>query len=297
MHMKDRALIAVLVFVLVISILQVGTDRLTNQEQKEVKQEDKQVIRVMSEMENQMAYEKAMENETTETNSKYANLYPEMYVEKIVPIEHDKDQKIAYLSFDDGPSEYTMRILEILKEKNAVATFFILGANIDITKDGEEALRQINEQGSAIGLHTFSHEKNDIYSSMESYMKDFNKVYNRVYEVTGKKPQIYRFPWGSYNKYCKGMKKELVTELDRRGFTYFDWNVSAEDSVGTPTASSIIKNIMKDVKKYNEPVILMHDSKINKLTVEMLPQIIDKLIEMGYSFGTLDERKPCQFCY
>jgi len=83
--------------------------------------------------------------------------------------------------------------------------------------------------------------------------------------------------------------------MERRGFTYYDWNVSADDSIGTPTSYSIKKNIAKDLEKHNYPVILMHDSVINDLTAKTLPQIIDMIKDKGYEFDTLDHRKPCQF--
>ena len=231
--------------------------------------------------------------DTNEKLPEYSNLYPDLYVEKIHPECSEECQKIAYLTFDDGPSENTLKILEILKEKQAVATFFVLGSTM--TPEGEQALKQMTDMGCKIGIHTYSHQKNVIYNSVQGFLDDFYKCYKQVYEITGEKPNIFRFPWGSYNKYSKPIKKNLVAEMDRRGFTYFDWNVSAEDSVGKPSEYSIMKNIMKDVTKYDQPVILMHDACINKLTVRMLPQVIDKLKELGYSFDTLDHRKPCQF--
>ena len=302
--MKERVLIATLVIILVVSIVHVGSEKFVSHVPQKQKEEHIEVLKSMSEMENRLAYEKelALSDSTIQSDMnqkkslpEYVNLYPDLYVDKIEPNIADKTEKIAYLTFDDGPSENTLKNLKTLEEKNAVATFFILGSTMD--KAGEEALKKMVEQGCAIGIHTYSHEKNIIYGSVESFLGDFNQVYHQVFEITGVKPQIFRFPWGSYNKYCRPIKSDLVSEMDRRGFTYYDWNVSAEDSVGHPTAESIMKNIMKDVKKYNQPVILMHDAKTNKLTSELLPQIIDKLIELGYTFDTLDHRQPCQFCY
>lgn len=329
--MKEKLLITVLVIILGLLIFRLGIKRFnTGSAEEALPKENMAVIQMMSELENEMAYDNYMEsiaesnellpceidelfieeglsteivaNETndrigveTEQLPEYSKLYPDLYVDKICPECINTTKKIAYLTFDDGPSKNTDKILDILEEKNAVATFFILGSTMD--EQGEAALKRMVEQGCAIGIHTYSHKKDVIYSSIEGFLEDFYKVYTQVYELTGEKVNIFRFPWGSYNSYSKSIKKNLIAEMERRGFTYFDWNVSAEDAVGTPTEYSIMKNIMKDVKKYDQPVILMHDGNVNKLTASMLPQIIDKLVELGYSFGTLDQRQPCQFCY
>ena len=85
--------------------------------------------------------------------------------------------------------------------------------------------------------------------------------------------------------------EHMKLQISKEGYEYYDWNVSAEDSVGKPTKESILKNIKKDFGKYNEPVILMHDSVVNKATVEALPEVIAMIKEAGYTFGTLDERE------
>lgn len=230
-----------------------------------------------------------------EQGSRYADLYPDMYVTQLDPPEMAADDKIAYLTFDDGPSDVTGNILDTLDKEGIKGTFFILGSTM--TKEGEENLKRMAEEGHTIGIHTYSHEYKDIYASVEGFLEDFHKVYEQVVELTGVKPTIFRFPWGSYNKYCKNMKAELVAEMERRGFTYYDWNVSAEDSVGKPTSQSIIKNVKKDLTKYTKPVILMHDSMNNKLTAQTLPDIISLVKQNGYTFDTLDHREPCQFSY
>jgi peptidoglycan-N-acetylglucosamine deacetylase len=232
--------------------------------------------------------EKALKGEKS-----YMKLYPDMYVESVKPIIQIKEKKIAYLTFDDGPSQTTNEILDILKENEVHATFFILGSTI--TEEGEECLKDMVEQGHTIGIHTYSHNYKNIYSSVDAYLSDFYKVYNQIYEITGLKVNIFRFPWGSKNNYNKGIKDELVAEMERRGFTYYDWNVSAEDSVGEPTAYGIKNNILKDLDRYNNPVILMHDASINSLTADTLPDIIDTIVDKGYEFDTLDHRKPYQF--
>lgn len=211
-----------------------------------------------------------------------------------VQSENTKPKKTAYLTFDDGPSEITEEILDILKKEDIRATFFLIGKQI--TEDTEPILKRMAEEGHLIGVHTYSHKSDEIYSSAKAYVEDAQKTADRIEEVTNIKPVFYRFPWGSVNCYLSGICDEIIKQMEKKGYTYFDWNVSAEDSVGKPTKASILKNIRKDYAKYNEPVLLMHDSSINKVTAQALPEIIKELKEQGYTFDTIDHReKPYQY--
>lgn len=206
----------------------------------------------------------------------------------------EQEKKVAYLTFDDGPSEITKEVLKVLEEKKVNATFFLIGNQV--TEETIPILKQSLKDGNCIGIHTYCHECKVIYCDEASYLNDFTQAYNVIKDSLGIKPKIFRFPWGSANKFLCNIEKNVITNLESKGFTYFDWNVSAEDSVGTQTSYSIMKNIRKDYKKYNKPVILMHDSSINKLSAQVLPQVIDELKQAGYSFDTLDHMtKPYQY--
>ena len=251
-------------------------------------------IELMAIMENRMASEHVHISTKTDTGEKqdYQSLFPELYTVYIQP-EMEKDKKIAYLTFDDGPSSNTFKILDILQEKNMKATFFIVGKAI--TEEGEDALQRMKNEGHTIGIHTYSHACNEIYCSVERYLNDFNKVYEQIYEITGKRVNIFRFPWGSSNSYNKNIKDALMEEMERRGFLCYDWSVDASDSVGRPTEYSIRHNIEKELRDQEHPIILLHDSSINDLTVRMLPEIIQLLEDKGYEFDTLEHREPYQF--
>jgi peptidoglycan/xylan/chitin deacetylase (PgdA/CDA1 family) len=245
-----------------------------------------------------------MENETTKDNADssltsteklpdYTKMFPDLYTVFAKPDEMKKGKKIAYLTFDDGPSENTFKVLDTLEEMNIKATFFIVGSAID--EEGEDSLERMVYEGHTIGIHTYSHMCNEIYCSVERFLEDFNTVYQQIYDITGERVNIYRFPWGSNNGYSKGIKDALMDEMERRGFSCYDWNVSADDSIGKPTSYSILRNIKKDLWRTDYPIILMHDSKMNDLTVRMLPDIIQMLQNKGYEFDTLDHREPYQF--
>lgn len=226
----------------------------------------------------------------------YVSLYPSLYTTPIGEQKSPSDgRKVCYLTFDDGPSELTWKILDILDEKNVKATFFVIGESM--SEKELECLKEIVSRGHVIGLHTYHHNYNSLYKSVENFLSDYEKVYNLIVETTGVRPNIYRFPGGSYNMYIKKNRNKIIAEMERRGFTHYDWNVSGEDAVGNPTASTIMKNIKKDIYRFQCPVVLLHDSKINSKTVSILPKLIDNIRENGYEFDTVDKREPCQFSW
>lgn len=205
-----------------------------------------------------------------------------------------KEKKVAYLTFDDGPSILTTEYLKILKEEKVQATFFLIGQQLE--GDMVEVARQTIEDGHEVGMHTYCHVAEKIYSSQETYCEDLEKTKVCIEEKLNITPKFFRFPWGSSNSYVKGYKSEVVEYMKKDGIDYVDWNVSGEDSVGYPSADSILSNIRRDYKKYNEPVILLHDSATCKETLYALRGIIRELKAEGYSFGTLSEREePCHF--
>ena len=225
----------------------------------------------------------------------YQSLYPEMYVEAVSQETSarvtDEEIRRLYLTFDDGPSEITKEVVAALEDAGAKAAFFLIGN--EITEEREELVREMSESGHILGIHTYSHDYKKIYGSVESYLEDFHQTYERIYEVTGKKPVYFRFPWGSINAYNKAIRQELIEEMERRGFQYFDWNVSAEDSVGKPSEYSVLHNVIDYFPKFRNAIVLMHDSNTNTISARMLPQILESAKEKGYEFGTIDElEKP-----
>lgn len=194
--------------------------------------------------------------------------------------------KICYLTFDDGPSDNTLRILEILKTANAKATFFVLGTgNLDY-------LDEIHAGGHAIGLHGDNHVYQSIYASEAAYFSNIESLRSKVKARTGVDTQLIRFPGGSSNAVSKtispGIMTRLVRSVQEKGYTFFDWNVSAEDATGKPiTAPEMVKTVTGMAKNKNQICVLMHDSASKTTTVEALPDMIVALREMGYRFEAL----------
>lgn len=222
----------------------------------------------------------------------YQTLYPEM-VCKDSPEKKVINPGTVYLTFDDGPTAYTGQILDTLAQYDVKATFFVIG------RTGEESrmlMKRIVDEGHTIGVHTYSHEYLDIYKSPEAYLEDFNQIYTLIESNTGVKPEIFRFPGGSINAYNRAVHQEIIAEMMRRGFTYYDWNVSSEDASGNATQYSVANNISSRVNHNTHHIVLMHDT--NGATTGALSNVIQTLLESGYKLDALtNEVRPSNFLY
>lgn len=203
------------------------------------------------------------------------------------------EEKICYLTFDDGPSKNTEKILDILAEYDAKATFFLLGC--ELSEEKRPVLERIIKEGHAVGLHSNIHKYDKLYADEETCLKDFDSEYQILKEEYGVDTKLLRFPGGSTCVCLKGRRESFINTMRENGFRCFDWHVSGEDSVGNPTVWSIQKNVFDWVFNYNYPIVLLHDSKIADTTVEALPGILEKVKEAGYSFETLEEREEYLF--
>nr|WP_312578283.1 polysaccharide deacetylase family protein [Sedimentibacter sp.] len=225
----------------------------------------------------------------------YQLKYEDLYVERKMKVESNNNDKIAYLTFDDGPSQRTLEILDTLDKYNIKATFFV------IHKDNDEIskiYKEIVNRGNTIGVHSYSHDYRKIYNSVEDYLDDFYKMFKYIYDTTGVKPDLFRFPGGSINAYNSDNYQEIIAEMIRRGFTYHDWNVVSGDTLKGATKDSVVNSVTNGIKNYNKVVILMHDSLEKKYTSESLSKVIEALQNEGYSFDKLDGTvKPYTFSY
>ena len=215
--------------------------------------------------------------------------YPKLYAEKVTPKEEDSNQKIAYLTFDDGPSDLTIPLLDALDRYQVKATFFLVG------KTGEEereAMREIVKRGHAIAVHSYSHDYREIYASVDAYLADFAKMHDLILKETGVDTPLYRFAGGSINSYNRGTAKEIIAEMNRRGYTYFDWNVDSGDATKGITAQEIYQHTVNDSKQFRRPVILFHNTGAKKMTLEQIPAIIEALQQAGYRFDVLQADTP-----
>lgn len=204
----------------------------------------------------------------------------------------EKDKKIAYLTFDDGPSKNTYKILDILRYYNIKATFFVNGKPVY-----KDVYLRMNKEGHLIGNHTYSHEYKDIYESVDNFRDDVNKL-NRLLMEYGIKPKyILRFPGGSNNTASKKyggdkVMDELIQIMSEEGYQYYDWNVTSGDADKQPLSKEeIIKNVVKGCREKNNVVILFHDLNSKVSTVEAIPDIIEYLLQENYEFRVLNSNE------
>lgn len=195
--------------------------------------------------------------------------------------QYTPNSRRCYLTFDDGPCDNTLAILDILKRYNVKATFFVVGTGI------MEYLNNIKNEGHAIGLHSATHVYSQIYANDEAYFNDLNTVSAIVEQYCGIKSKLVRFPGGSSNttsKGCPGLMTRLSQSVPAAGYSYFDWNVSSGDASGA-SAQKILNNVLEQCRDKRSACVLMHD--INPRTTQALPAIIEGLQSMGYYFEPL----------
>ena len=199
--------------------------------------------------------------------------------------------KVCYLTFDDGPSDNTLKIINILKEKDAKGTFFVTGSG------NSSYMKKIVDSGNQIALHTYSHDYEDIYESTDAYFKDLNKISNLVKQKTGVDAKVIRFPGGSSNtisrNYCNGIMTKLSKMVEDRGYKYFDWDVDSTDAMSdSRSATDIFNAVKRNLGGRTRVTILMHDTGAKKSTVQALPRIIDYLRNEGFEFVALTVDSP-----
>ena len=198
-----------------------------------------------------------------------------------------------YLTFDDGPSYITPKILDILAKYNVKATFFI----INYSDANKEVIARAIREGHTIGIHGYSHDYSIIYTSAEAGMENITKLHDRLVTDFGYSTNITRFPGGSSNtisrNYCSGVMSALCPLAEKLGYTYFDWNVSSEDATGGGVpADTIYRSVVNNLGHNRGNVVLMHDSYGKDTTAEALSRIIEYGMANDYTFAALSSNTP-----
>lgn len=254
--------------------------------------EDKQKIKEL-ESENDKLKEMKKEKSESESSKKDSETDvkgPTVNPQPNTPRSDDSSGKTVYLTFDDGPSKNTPKVLEVLREYGVKATFFVIDG-----KGYNKYMKDIVNEGHAIGLHSETHDYKKIYSSERAYLNDLARISKIVKDETGVDSKIIRFPGGSSNtvsrKYCRGIISTAAKKVHNMGYEYFDWNCDSGDAAGNNVpASRLVENIKMNNPGTNRVVVLMHDAGNKSTTPQALPQIIEYFKSNGYSFGVLTEK-------
>ncbi len=201
-------------------------------------------------------------------------------------VEVQDEVKRVYLTFDDGPSKQTKRVLDILKKKDVKATFFSIGRDDAYSKG---IYKRIVKEGHTLGMHSYSHIYKEIYGSLDGFKKDFKKISDHMYKITGVRPNIYRFPGGSSNSVIPFPVEEYESFLQEQGVVYQDWNViAANGTTDNVSKEDMVRSVMDGVARYDTSIVLMYDSADKKMTADALGDIIDQLKAEGYEILPLD---------
>lgn len=198
-------------------------------------------------------------------------------------------KKVVYLTFDDGPSKLTPKVLEVLDKYKVKATFFVTGFD----KNSAKYIKIAHDKGHTIGLHTYSHDYSKVYASADDYYKDLNKIGELCKKQIGFVPHYIRFPGGSSNtvsrKYSNGIMSYLSKDVLKKGYQYYDWNCANGDAEGgNPSANQLYNNAIQFVGG-TDLVMLCHDAGDKNTTVQSLPKIIEYYQSKGYTFKAIDD--------
>ncbi|NFN94474.1 polysaccharide deacetylase [Clostridium botulinum] len=197
------------------------------------------------------------------------------------------NKKIMYLTFDDGPSyKVTNNVLDILKENEVNATFFLIGNQI---KGKEDVLKRIHDEGNGIGLHTYTHQIKKIYSSDNAFIQEMIKCRNEINRVIGISPNIIRFPCGS-NKH---LNRNNLKKLHDKGFKIYDWDLDNTDGLNPNLSPDILyRKAIKGSENCQNIILLLHCTDMHKNTCKALPKIIKYYKSKGYEFKVITEDTP-----
>lgn len=196
------------------------------------------------------------------------------------------DTRKVYLTFDCSPSENTIAILDALQESDTKATFFV---TCDTSGESDDIYRRIVSEGHTLAMYSYSNSYSQVYESIDSFTSDIEQLSDYITNVTGYTPGIYRFPGGSMNQISNVDMTELVKVLNGKGLTYFDWNVSANDTSDGYTVNDVVDSVTSGVLSYKTSVVLLHDDLTKTATTESISTLIEQLNALNAEILPIDE--------
>lgn len=244
---------------------------------------------VAKEAEEQAKQEEAKKQEELNAQKeKNAIALTETQMHDVEHIYNSTGVKRVFLTFDDGPTaSVTPFILDLLKQENIKATFFVLGnrakANSDLIK------REFNE-GHYIGNHGYSHVYSQIYARAQNVLDEYNyteQCLQDALENPDYHSRVFRFPGGSNGGYYNSLKQEAKSLLRSNNIVHLDWNCLSKDAEGAKTKEQLLQNVINTAQNKDSVVVLMHDSADKILTYEVLPDVINYFRQNGYDFMNL----------
>ena len=250
------------------------------------KQKEQKLAQENKEEQNTQQNKEIKDSNSNQQDTTYKGLTKEQL--KAIDNIYDSKEKVAFLTFDDGPSSnVTPKILDVLKKEDIKATFFVLGTMV---KANPGVLRREREEGHYIANHSYSHVYSKVYANKNKPLEEYNKTNKLIQEALGDsnyQSNIFRFPGGSVGGYYDKLKQKAKKKFQEKGISYLDWNCLTNDSDGAETKQAIMQNLKATSKGKKSLVILMHDAPNKDLTAKTLPDVIKYLKEQGYSFQNM----------
>lgn len=251
---------------------------------------------INSEQQPQINEQEEPQNNQQQTIEQKNKIKNEEQINKQKQTEEQKttsnNKSYAYLTFDDGPSQITNQILDILKENNVKATFFIIHSG----NYNKTTLQREVREGHTIGLHAYDHNYAIAYKDDNSYLDGIDRLRAKIKADTGVDSHYIRFPGGSSNtiskRYSKGIMSRITKIAKQRGYKYFDWNVDDDDAGSAKTSDDCYNNVIKELRPNRSNIVLMHDFGTNKKILGALPRIIDYCKKNGYIMLPINDNTP-----
>jgi peptidoglycan/xylan/chitin deacetylase (PgdA/CDA1 family) len=196
------------------------------------------------------------------------------------------DTHYVYLTFDSTPGANTDAIMDILDSYQVKATFFVAG---DVPDEYYDTVRRIVNDGHSLGMHSFSNQYSTIYASTEAFADDLQQISDYLFEMTGVRSDLYRFPGGSGNEISNVDMAEFVHILNLNDISFFDWNVSSGDAASDYSSEDVVNNVLEGISQYKTSVVLLHDAPDKSETVAALSTLIESLQEEDAQILPIDE--------
>lgn len=233
--------------------------------------------------------ENEIDSNTVETSNPDLNGFnTNKFIDTIDNIYNGEEGKRVFLTFDDGPTkEVTPHILDILKEYNIKATFFVLGT---YAKKNPDIIKRAYDEGHYIANHGYSHKYSTIYKSADTVLEEYNKTEEIIKDALNDESyssHLFRFPGGSHGGPYENIKKQARKKLKEEGIAYLDWSALTYDAIGVNSKDKILENLESTINGWNNVVVLMHDAADKQITYESLEDIIKYLQKEGYAFKNI----------
>ena len=277
-------IVLLIIFISIFSAVKFAEFKHKKEYEKALQIENERILEEKRIEEERIAEQQRLEEQQKQKNAKPFN---EEQLQAFNNI-YKSEEKRVFLTFDDGPTQtVTPLILDLLKQENIKATFFVLGTR---AKANSNLIKREFDEGHYIANHGYTHKYSQIYQNSQTVLDEYNYTEKCIQEALQNPDyhsKVFRFPGGSNGGYYHTIKQQAKDYLKQNGIVSLDWNALSKDADGSKTKELIMQNVIQTVGEKQSVVLLMHDATDKILTYETLPDIIQYLREKGYVFKSL----------